>query len=117
MKMDAMKEALEKRKGKGLDLTIIVGQPKEDENRDKMADLAPEVKPGDADSLGSMPDKPEMIDEKEESEGHPDVEQDKALFEELIKNHELKEGEEYPDKPRSLGERARMMFAKKMKGK
>lgn len=84
MNLEALKEAVRRRRGKGLDLTILLGgAPQEggelDEGEDeKLLDLAPDVKDT------SLADENEELAEGEE---HGDAEQDKALIAKMLDEH------------------------------
>ena len=100
MKPDAMKEALHRRKGMGVDITLIIGQPKAEE------------KPGDTEMAPEVKDAPESDMEKAKQHAqmdqslmgppnmkqetpHGDEEQDRALIEKMMATHELQEGDQY----------------------
>lgn len=83
MNLEALKEAIKRRRGKGLDLTILLGSPEGEEGgmldvadgveEEELKDLAPDVKDG------------EMMAEEEGVEGeHGDAEQDKALIAKML---------------------------------
>ena len=91
-KMDPMKKALQMRRGQGLDIKILVGEPEED----KKTDLAPTPEmQKEAVAEGEMP----MDEMHEQMMG----EMDDADKMDMMNR-----------KPRSLGERARQMAMMKM---
>jgi hypothetical protein len=87
MNIEALKEAIMRRRGKGLDLNIFLGGPEgmmgeQEDESEKLQDLAPEVKDG-----GIAED--EMMEEGDEmamAEGpeHADAPQDKALIAKML---------------------------------
>lgn len=119
MKSDAMKDALTRRKGKGIDLTIIIGEPKEDK-KDENSELAPEVNDADEMQEQELMGPPGM--NAEEGQGNlgdmiakhekDDEAQDKALISKMMSQHELEEGDEPAN---SIGAKARNLMRAKMK--
>ena len=96
LKHDAMLDALRKKKGTGVDLTIILGDDDKDHEDDEKLGLAPDVK---EDKLGEEAgvDKDMVMGEKEDgmevpSEEdvldpmHKDEAQDKSLFRKLLED-------------------------------
>lgn len=109
MKAEDLMEALKRRQGKGIDLTIMVGTPKkegehEDEEQDE-ALLAEKL--GKEDESEEGHDTEALPDMNAEPE-HRDEAQDKKLFAEMMgkmsdyDKERLKSG-----KPRSLGDRVK----------
>lgn len=132
LKMDPMKEALMRKKAKGLDLTIILKQP-EGEGK-KGGDLAPENPEFEGEKLGAEKAQEEEAAEDMNLEGEPeelaglgaeegDDEEAKGADMEALKEammakvssadeEAMMSGER---KPKSLGERARMALMSKFK--
>lgn len=82
---DLMKKAIKNRQSKGFDITITVSPPEDD----KKSDLAPQGEQViDAESgEGDMPSKlgaDQTNPEDEMNPEHPDEDQDKALFEQMM---------------------------------
>lgn len=102
---DSMKDAIARRRGKGIDITIAVGP--HDESKDPHTDLAPE---GHMEPAG--PEHPMAAGPQGMPMEHPDAAADEAMMKEMASH--MGGAEELPEghKPRSLGERARMAFAK-----
>lgn len=93
--MDPMKDALLRRRGKGIDLTIMIGEPQAGDE-DKKSDLAPPGESPEQDDESLVKTDQEGMDQ-EEAEGYPMLEpMDEMQKEDLMKR-----------KPRSLGERAK----------
>ena len=128
-----MKEALQRRKSHGIDLTIVIGEPKNQD--DKSRELAPEVEDtgeekmdGDpsVDKLNALEDQmnpkslmgPPMAGQKPQADvlgsdpNHSDEASDKALIERMLSKHELEEGDEPAT---SIGARSRNLMKSKFK--
>lgn len=119
---DAMKDALMRRRGKGLDITIILGgKPGMDigsegaEDR-KDSDLAPSIKKeAEQPELeeGMPPDADPIAEDQAEEAGA--VDGDPALEKELMSHGEHQDPDLLARKPRTLGERMRQMAMMKHK--
>ena len=111
-----MKKVLQSRRGRGLDISVILGSPEDD----KHTDLAPK------------PDHPLAIDQAAGVRGaedptspiHEDLEKEHIEALEKLHDGDLMDGMSDHDKhdmsgrePRSLGERARQMMMMKMSKK
>ncbi len=72
MDKEALKAAMGKRRGQGVNLNIIIGGDEPEE--EKLKDLAPEVTDRPEGELGSDGESPE----------HPDAAQDEALFQRML---------------------------------
>lgn len=93
--MDALKKALMNKKGKGIDLSIIIGRPPESED---MEEISEEEKLKKTDRAPSLEEKPEeeMSDEK-------------MIEEEIMNDGDSIEGKT----PKSLRDYAKLAFMKK----
>jgi hypothetical protein len=84
MNLEALKEAILRRRGKGLDLNIFLGGGEESEP-EELKDLAPDVKDG---GLMESEGEEEMAEEGAapvvEGEEHADAPQDKALIAKML---------------------------------
>lgn len=116
--MNHMKQALDMRRGKGIDLTIILGSDKPMDEENKNTDMAPENK---AQKMEEMPQDPEaeIMSEEGLPEGDPaiaQVESDEDPYSDMIDIPEAEKMDLMGRKPRSLQERAmqnHMMKSKK----
>jgi hypothetical protein len=89
MNLEALKEAILRRRGKGLDLNIFLGggpeQLGEESEPEELKDLAPDVKDG---GLMESEGEEEMAEEGAapvvEGEEHADAPQDKALIAKML---------------------------------
>jgi hypothetical protein len=99
--MNPMKDALMKRRGKGIDITILLGGKPSDEEDRKTTDLAPKGEPLE-------------VEEIQDGEDHGDKDEDKLMFEQMMADEQGKDALPEDYKPKSLGERA--MMAAKLKG-
>lgn len=86
MNLQALKEAIMRRRGKGLDLNIFLGGPEqlgEESESEELKDLAPEVKDG---GLMESEGEEEMAEEGAPVQGeeHADAPQDKALIAKML---------------------------------
>lgn len=109
-KPDAMLEALKRKRGKGLDLTIILGDEAQEEQKD--SDLAP--KGEEISSEGEM----EAVEQVAGEQAPEQTEEEKLeaeMLEELAQGESLDPEEVQGRKPKSLSERARMAMAMKKK--
>lgn len=100
MKHEALQEALKRRKGNGVDITLIIGKPEEEEKKE--TELAPEVKDASSADVETAKEHTTMDQSlmgppgmKQETP-HGDESQDRKLIEQMMAGHEAQEGEE-PD--------------------
>lgn len=82
MKEEVMKEALQRRKGNGLDLTIIIGKPEDSKNPD-MQELAPDVNDANP-GMQQVDEASDELNTKAAQVDHPDEDQDKELIREML---------------------------------
>lgn len=75
-----MREALLRRKGRGLDITITIGDPDDEEKDDKDMGLAPEGTPVGDDMKPGL-DEARVADMGEPVDGDPDDEENEAALE------------------------------------
>lgn len=125
---DALKEAMKRKRGKGLDISILIGQPHgaekqvadEDRTMQPMAKHPMDEKPLDGETpppAHGEPDSDEQSGVKDamgaDEAQHDDMDQDLKMLEMLGADGK----EEVSHKPRSLGERAKAMLHARMKSK
>lgn len=113
MKHDSMKEALKRRKGMGVDITLIIGQPKEEEKPGD-TELAPDVKdaPLEQAKEHALMDQSLMGPPGPKQETpHSDEDQDRALVEKMMAAKEL-DGEPDMSTIRGKARHAMMKYKK-----
>lgn len=106
MAMDPMREALKRRKSKGVDITISIDPA---ESTEKDTDLAPK---------GEAHEEQEMMMDPEQAMGEGEAPSDMQMIEELVSD--MSENDKQMAmapgaKPGSLGQRARMDALEKLK--
>lgn len=112
--MHALKKALEMRKGKGLDLTIMIGAPKHDgsaQMSDSIKEPMDEAEPSDGHGMKSMDEAMLMkkLDEAKSEDDSEDADQMDQLKHEIMGKMQDHEKESLMSrKPKSLMERAKM---------
>lgn len=111
-KMGPMKEALMKRRGKGLDINILVGVAKPEDNQ--RSDLAP---PGKMPPKQAQPNMGPPLLGEGPMEGSPEEEKMDMgqMDQEMMKGVNPRDVQEPGVKPRSLGDRARQEAMYRMK--
>lgn len=115
-KMKALQDVIKSRRGKGLDITILLGghnEPDLDDEMKKDSDLAPSLKE-ESPGIGEDKDLP-VADE--ETITDDDRDNDSSInsmngddFEDGISDYEKQQLMSPDHKPRSLGDRARQAF-------
>jgi hypothetical protein len=115
--MDSMKEALMKRRGKGMELTVLLdGKPvmQGTAEMEKNTDLAPPPE-GMDEGKGMEAPAPDMQDpqDQEEAQESPAMKDDELMTEGMSEQDALDMRDR--EKPRSLGERAKMAAFGRMK--
>lgn len=124
MKHDALSQALKNRKGMGVDITLIIGDKKDDKN--KSDELAPEVKDaGDNGPKDQLNDQDKLMMDANQDQslmgppsmkpqgGNPDEASDRALIEKMLADHE--NAEKDSEAPTSLMGKARKLMRDKLK--
>lgn len=124
MKDDAMKEALQRRKGQGIDLTIIIGdgKPKEDKENGELAPTIEDAGKSPVQDTINTDQNGSLLPADQSLKGPPltppgspensDEDADKALITKMLNEHELAEGDEPAT---SIGARARNLMKSKFK--
>jgi hypothetical protein len=136
MQQDPMKEALNRKRGKGIDLTIAVGSPQGEPDGDDKSDLAPKTKTdpsadpeaeeGDAPHedkliqlMEQLKEQPEMVDMFQKmlnEQQNPDPSQDQVMQESVEESMTPNDQQDLKDrKPRSLGDRVKQAALSRMK--
>lgn len=126
---EALKEAMKRKRGKGLDISILIGQPHgtekqvadEDRTLQPMSKHPLDEKPLDGET--PPPAHEDLSQDQEEvkdaigpsgdDQTHDDEDQDLKMLEMLGEDGK----QQVTHKPRSLGERAKMMLHARLKGK
>jgi hypothetical protein len=114
MKFNPTMEALKRKRGQGIDLTIILGKP-EDEKDDKTTDLAPEVKEEEGLEEGLEEEKEMPKEMGMSEEAISDEDEEKNIISEMMGNVSDEDMRQMKEKKRpSMGEMAKMLMAKKI---
>jgi hypothetical protein len=109
MSMDHMKQALKNRRGRGLDVSIIIGKPEHEEGK---TDLAPPSE-GDASAEHPLAEMHDKLSEHEKMESPEDELGDEDLMSGM-NEHDLSHLKE-PGNAKSLGQKARLAAMMRMK--
>lgn len=88
--MEMINEALKRRRGRGVDIAIVLGD-ESPLNMEKALgkEKAEELENPQSDELGLAPEAKEESMMVKDGEGHEDAEQDKALIMEMLGKHSL----------------------------